>query len=161
DYREPYDLEMNSPGRDGELKFDRTGESIGPATTPALFSAMKLAESGKIEMAVTRSICKLGDQSVWGREVIVTLEFGGAQLSAVELCVRLPGDTAGWDGWTHQQEVTRKKTGEEWAAVVFGAPLTLKSFQIDGRSITPTETPESARHAVFAWGEVGSYYDGK
>jgi hypothetical protein len=148
----------------GELRFDETEERVGRSTTPAMFSEMRLAGMGGLSVGVgpgDRSVWKSDRRSVWGKWFHVTLEFVGPRLVAAELFLTMPNDGKDWSSWSHAGEMARKAAGERWAEGVFGKALAVKPIDVDGKLITPIETAESARCAVYAWGDIGSYYDAK
>lgn len=148
----------------GALFFDETGEWIGPETTLASFETTKLRALTSVQVGVDKATCKLAERRLFGASFNVTLTFVGERLRRVDMFPNRPDDAKGWDGWTHESEMTRKTWAEEWAARIFGKPLGIKPIVLPDlpEPIYPAKpTPEHPRHALFDWGEVASYYDSK
>lgn len=145
----------------GDLFFDSTGEFIGPLTTPATFSALRIARAGLLQAGPDRSRIHYERELVWGSPFTLAIEFSGPRITNIELFLLREDDAKGWENWSEATELARKAASEAWAERVFNAPLVLRPFQLDGKSIIPRDEPRSARHALLACGEIASYYDDK
>jgi hypothetical protein len=148
----------------GELFFDESGETLGPSTTVNSFEATALRKLSSLHLSPDRATCKLAERRIFGDSFNVSLTFVGQRLQTIDLFPNRPGDAQGWSGWTKEKEMARKAWAEEWAARVFGKPLTIKPFVLEElpEPVFPaTPGPEHPRHAVFDWGEVCSYFDDK
>lgn len=145
----------------GDLFFDSTGEFIGPLTTPATFSTLRIARTGLLQAGPDRSRIHFERELVWGSPFTIAIEFIDQRITNIELFLLRDDDAQGWENWNQATELARKAASEAWAEQVFKAPLVLRPFQLDGKPITPPDEPQSARHALLPFGEIASYYDNK
>ncbi|MGH7131365.1 MAG: hypothetical protein ACREJO_05410 [Phycisphaerales bacterium] len=152
------------PGAAGFLRFDATGESLGPGMTAAQFTATKVGNHAATHFTGDGARIALGHHEIGGRRFDVTVKFMDGKVAGVELFAPLAGDGKDWSDWTLKGEMERKRVHEEWAAAYFGRAMEPKPIEMEGLNgpVVPFEiTGEYPRHAKFAWGEVASWYDSK
>lgn len=150
---------------DGSLRIDDPVETLVPRMSLEDFERSALRPLTSLHLSAEGCTCRLAERRIGGHAFHVTLTFGpDARLASIDLFPVRPGDAAGWSGWTLEQEMDRKRWAESWAERTFGTPLTIKPFELETspEPILPANPgPEHPRHAVFAWGEVCSYFDSK
>lgn len=155
-------MPLDTPGLpSGNLRFDSTGELVGPGTCSSDFAQLRIAASGEVRVGPDRTEMHYQRESLSGGIFTVAIGFVGPRLGSIELFLHRPGDEAGWEGWSEQSELQRKADQEAWIECTFGRPLRIRPVRLDDRDIVPADTPAAARHAEFEWGEVASFYDDK
>jgi hypothetical protein len=147
---------------EGTLAFERPAGHLSPGTTQRQIESTALAAAAARRMEESRTRYILEQCMIGGRDFRAEISFEVERLDRIELYLHMPGDKAGWAGWTETGERQRKETAEMWAAEVFGNEMTVKPFVLDGQLITPFEvTWNTARHIAFPWGEIISGFDSK
>lgn len=153
-----------APGAGGFLRFDATGEALGPGMTAAQFAATKVGNHAATHFTGDGARIALGHLEIGVRRFDVTVRFKDGKVAGVELFAPLAGDGKDWSDWTLKGEMERKRVHEEWAAAYFGRAMEPRPIEMEGlkEPVVPYEiTGEYPRHARFAWGEVASWYDSK
>lgn len=150
----------------GWVRFDATGEAIGPGTTSAQIAATEVGRHAATHFTGDGSRLVLGRLEIGGQRFDVTAHFTAGRLARLELFAPLAADGRSWSDWSHQGEMARKHVHERWAAAYFGRPMEPKPIEVEGLTqpggVVPFEVGEDyPRHARFEWGEVLSWYDGK
>lgn len=109
----------------------------------------------------------LKPQAIGGIDFHINLRFRNDRLRLIELMARneaVKEIMASGGAWTQDNELTRKRFHESWAASALGCPLAIKPW-VDPDLPEPVMPafpgPEHPLYAAFDWGEIGSYYDGK
>lgn len=154
---------LSTAAQTGQLRFDATGECVGPGTR---YSEFANTRTGKLLTKRTwreTVYAEVSRESLEGMELQISLEFENDQLVRVNLFVPQAGDSKGWDGWTKEGETARQRAGEAWIEKTFGQKPTLKPYISDtGKEIIPAMPVENhPRYLKFPWGEVVSYFDSK
>ena len=154
----------SAPGAAGFLRFDATGEAVGPGMTAAEFAATKVGHHAATHFTGDGARIALGQEVVGGRRFDVTVRFKDGEVAGLELIAPLGSDGKSWSDWTLNGEMERKRVHEEWAAAYFGKVMEPKPIEMEGLSgpVVPFEiNGEYPRHAKFGWGEVASWYGSK
>ncbi len=149
-------------GNDGKLVFVDPAGEISPAIGARAFARTQLGQEAGMKLDGMRTRFFLDRAVIGGHAFRVEISYEGERLDRVELFLHLPGDKAGWDGWTEANERQRKEAAETWARQIFGKEMEVKPFELDGEEIVPFEVKwDTVRRAKFEWGEVLSYFDAK
>jgi hypothetical protein len=122
----------------GAVSFEAPACRIQARLTRSIFAASALGAAASVAVA-NEPWCswRLQGQYVSTLTFLVTLYFHGERLWMTELYATFPDETASWDSWSLEQEMTRKSQHDGWLDKALG-----------GRR-------------DFDWGTVSSGYDEK
>jgi len=147
----------------GVLVVEEPSGVIDPQLGSREFGETPLGQVCGLRLDGMRTRYFMEDAVLGGQAFKVEIVYDGERMERVDLCVKMPGDKKGWDGWTEEGERRRKGLGEAWIAKAFGATADAKPITMeDGVEVVPFENAwDSPRRVLFHGGEVVSYYDSK
>lgn len=151
----------HQPATSGELRFDTTGEVVGPMTVFEDLVRLRAARGARTRLGGGLTEVTVGIQPIMGAEFQAIVRFRSDRLYEIELIMVETETGQRWPEWTLENELARKSAHERWAARAFQAPMELLPFPGPERIVPAEPLPEHPRGASFGWGTVTSYYEGK